>query len=68
MEVNSWLASTGLGTGVPGEVGLNVTTRPFRSVAVHCDVDGQATADKGLPPPVSTAIGSDQVRATPATA
>jgi len=41
---------------------LNVTTRPFPSVAVHCEVAGHATADRDLPPPGFTAIGPDQER------
>ena len=37
------LPSIVAGLGVPGEVGLNVTSRPTTSTAVHWLLEGQAT-------------------------
>src|SRR5260370_34104570 len=36
--------STVTGVGVPGALGLNVTSCPLKSTAVHCETDGHATA------------------------
>lgn len=57
-----------VGTGAPGEAGLNVTSCPLWSTAVHCVGDGQATlngppewsifADRGAPADVGLNVTS----------
>ena len=46
---------------MPGAVGLNVTSRPLSSPAVHWLADGHATTYRGFPLPVmvSSEIGAD---------
>ena len=48
--------STTTGAGAPGEVGLNLTSRPAESTAVQRLVDGQATALRAVPGPLELSI------------
>ncbi|MDQ6745599.1 MAG: hypothetical protein M3Z27_06260 [Actinomycetota bacterium] len=45
------------GVGDPGEVGLNVTSRPAPSTAVHCDADGHATPLSDWPLSIDIGVG-----------
>ena len=54
--------STAVGTGFPGDWGLNVTCCPALSTAVHCVADAHATPDKPIAPSLSTATGADHVK------
>jgi hypothetical protein len=45
--------------GVPGDVGLNVTSRPLETVAVHCVRDGHAMLGRvGEPFPVAIVVAA----------
>jgi hypothetical protein len=59
-----------IGVGVPGAVGLNVTSRPAPPTTVHWLADGHATAPRPWVLPFwSIAIGADhESDAAPATA
>ena len=46
-----------VGVGVPGEVGLNVTSCPLPSTAVHWLVDGHATPGRLLVPSIVVGVG-----------
>lgn len=47
---------------LPAAPGLNVTSRPSGSTAVHRRSDGQATALSGMRSPALSAIGADHDR------
>ena len=49
--------SIGVGVGVPGEAGLNVTTLPLLATAVHWLTDGHATSVNSAMPSIVDGVG-----------